>query len=161
MANEMLECSIDYFLDHYEPFVPSTESISDASQTLKSFNTDQRLATPKIHDSGEMAWTDQHAEVQTSAKRDATDGAVFLLNVTECLRTIECLEHNNGTDKPRTCNFFYKNFLPKTEIPGTELGVDACLASDKYSPDVVISDMAVIVEVKGGTEGISAANVST
>ncbi len=106
MATEILRCSIDRFLNHYVPFIPSAESISDAFQAFKSFSTDQRLAGQKIDHNSRMACNRQHVGVQTDAIPDETDGAMFLLNAIECLRTVGCYEEENGVGKPRTCRFF-------------------------------------------------------
>ncbi len=148
MVSEILECPIDDFLDCYAPFTPAQESVDYA---LQSFKNDTSLEEVEV--GNQKVWTWKTYK-ETPARSGAPEATVFrhLQDIVGSLGTFECRE-KNGADKPRNeARIFSYRDCPstemKSEIPGTNFRVDACITSDPGSTDVVLSKTAVIAEFK-------------
>ncbi len=112
----------------------------------------------------DLAWYDF---VPSTVKPDATEETVFapLQDIVDHLKTVKRVATENAAEnaEPRTPQFSYRNCPNtriKSEIPGTNFRVDACITSNPGSEHVSLSDTAAIAEYKKGTDVTGTMDVS-
>lgn len=140
MINEILECPVDVFLDHYAPFKPSSEFVTNAFKDLKD---DSQVKDFGNSDNADWAL----AGFTAPFKKKETEVVIFK-RLEKVMRVLEKVKGADGRDRL----FFYKDCLTKNapcEIDVTNLKVDAYITC---GPDVtsssVISNTAVIAVFK-------------
>jgi len=142
MADELLCCGIDQFLDYYAPFIPSEDSVDSALANLKDVGL--------LQDGG---WQDLHGKNIPSKTQDI-ETAVFnkLTPIIQKLRTQNSAGAVGGTQC--TCNFNYTDCGDTQmagEIAGSTFQIDAYFSPASSSPlsrNVLASQVAVAVEFK-------------
>lgn len=164
MDNEMLECSVGEFLNHYAPFRPSDASVEDV---LKMFQTDRSgTLMKKAQRSGkrrkgkgkkreeskeevdaEFVWADFDLP---PSQMDGSEIRIFgaLQDIVNALVDVKCTDERGV---PRTCLFEYQDCPSEdmfSEIPGTTFRADARVTYRPPGRKVILSDTPVIAEFK-------------
>ncbi|KAF5363407.1 hypothetical protein D9756_001071 [Leucocoprinus leucothites] len=166
MVHEILECSVETFLDHYAPFKPSPDSIEAICQKLKhegllvptthlTHAKDAPMQPPQSEDS--FGWND--LEGCTPSKIIGTEQGIFK-TIEEIVEAV--VEPSSGTNDHvdgHRPNYQYKdcpNGNMIGEIQGATFRLDACIIP-KNSPSAESTtvntwEAAVIAEFKRGEQ---------
>ncbi len=152
VSGETLKCSIDSFLNHYAPFIPSPETIANALQALGVLK--------EIGGSEPEGWF-RNDYVRDDLKPNTLKipGYRLLQDVADWLRNVECHENNNGA-KRRSCRFTNEDLLSTTmesDIHGIDLQPDVHTTKN---PHILLPDTVVITEFRTGAKTIDKEEVS-
>jgi hypothetical protein len=146
MVNEILECPVDAFLEHYAPFKPSPGFVTTAYNDLKN-----KFLLEKIGNSDNSVLANFTSFAETES--------IIFKRLDEIMRVLEKVEDGTG----RRRSFSYKD-CPSTnmasEIDGTNFRVDACITSKPKDSRVVLSDVAAIAEFKKAGDSADVEDVS-
>ncbi|KAF9449014.1 hypothetical protein P691DRAFT_703938 [Macrolepiota fuliginosa MF-IS2] len=155
MAEEMLECPLDEFMNHYAPFRPSQESIDNVFNKYTKHTHEERLLKRVEQDcetQQQTGWVWNDFELPPSSLTESED-AIFrnLEKIMQDIREQPCAD---VASESRQSQLYYRscpNTTLQSEIIGTTFRFDACITDNpENTSTVALANTAVIAEFKKG-----------
>lgn len=146
MVDEVLECPVDAFLEHYAPFEPPPEFVAAARDKLVG---DFHLKQVQLQVGGHKVWTlAPYTEPPRSSKKREP---IVFKPLEGLIRSLEGVEYADESGVQRDCLSSYKDTPASkmaSEIKGTNFKVDALITSDPKAEITILSDVVAVAEFK-------------